>query len=85
MTRSKLILISPFLFIWLLRWINEHIVPVLQQFQQNYDKLLMPQQGYCKILMASAHVQCSVQKWQATKGINGINEKPYQKESNNIF
>jgi len=42
-------------------------------------------QGYCKIFMALAHVDCGVHKWQATNGIKGINVKPYQKVSNNRF
>jgi len=70
-------LLSPFLFIWLLRWINEHILEVLHKFQKNYSKLLMLQQGYCKTFMAIENEDCSVQKWQATNGIKGINEKPY--------
>jgi len=85
MARLKLIFIVPFLFIWWLRWINEHIVQVLQNFQQNYSKLLMLHKGYCKIFMDLAHVDCSVQKWQATNGIKGINGKPYQKLLNNRF
>jgi len=78
-------LLSPFLFIWLLRWINEHVAQVLQKSQQNYSKLLMLPQGYCKIFMALAHADCEVQKWKATHGIRGINVKPYQKVSNNRF
>ena len=42
-------------------------------------------QGYCKIFMAPAHADCEIQKWQANNGIKGINVKPYQKVSNNIF
>jgi len=78
-------LLSPFWFIWLLRWVNEHIVQVLQKFQQNYSKLLMLLQGHCKISMALAHVDCDVQKWQTANGTKSINVKPYQKVSNNRF
>jgi hypothetical protein len=42
-------------------------------------------QVFCKIFRSFAHTDCEIQKQQASKGMQGINVKLYQKVSNNRF